>query len=125
MDKVVDCMYTERGRPCCAGTWLAAPPDSLFCLVNWILGKRYTGDSLQLPVPLDLKPELVTKLRTTDQKVSALYWLEFWHQALDRAIVINTNNRKPIQDLKRVESEYAGMIATIKEGLKQSSLKSA
>jgi hypothetical protein len=90
-----------------------------------ILGKRYVGDSLHLPIPLDLKPDIVTKLRTTDQKVSALYWLEFWHEALDRAIVINTNNRRPIQDLKRVEREYAGMIDTLKEGLKRSSLKSA
>ena len=89
-----------------------------------ILGKRYTGGSLQLPVPLDIKPEIVTKLRTTGQQVSALYWLEFWHEALDRAIVINTNNRKPVQDLQRVEMEYAGMIATLKEGLKRSSLKS-
>ena len=90
-----------------------------------ILGKRYTGGSLQLPVPLDLKPEIVTKLRTTEQQVSALYWLEFWHDALDRAIVINTNNRKDVQNLKRVESEYAGMIATLKEGQKRASLKSA
>jgi hypothetical protein len=90
-----------------------------------ILGKRYTGGSLQLPVPLDLKPDIVTKLRTTGQQVSALYWLEFWHDALDRAIVINTNNRKPVQDLKRVEREYAGMIETLKEGLKQSSIKTA
>jgi hypothetical protein len=90
-----------------------------------ILGKRYLGGSLQLPIPLDIKPEIVGRLRTTGQKVSALYWLEFWHEALDRAIVINMNNRKPIQDLKKVEIQYAGMIATLKEGLKRSSLKSA
>ena len=90
-----------------------------------ILGKRYLGGSLQLPIPLDIKPEIVKKLRTTGQQVSALYWLEFWHEALDRAIVINTNNRKPVQDLKRVEEQYAEMIVTLKEGLKRSSLKSA
>ena len=90
-----------------------------------ILGKRYVGGALQLPIPLDIQPEIVTQLRTTGQKVSALYWLEFWHDALDRAIVINMNNRKPVQDLKKVETQYADMIATLKEGLRRSSLKSA
>jgi len=88
-----------------------------------ILGKAYTGNLITLPVPLEVKRSILPKLRTTGQKVSALYWLEFWREALDRAIVINTNNRKPVARLKSIESEYATMIELLKEGLKRSSLK--
>jgi hypothetical protein len=88
-----------------------------------ILGKEYTGSLLQLPIPLEVKQSILPRLRTTGQKVSALYWLEFWREALDRAIVINTNNLKPVQDLKRIESEYSVMIEVLKAGLKRTSLK--
>jgi hypothetical protein len=90
-----------------------------------ILGKEYTGGAIQLSIPLEVKQSILRRLKTTGQKVSALYWLEFWHEALDRAIVINTNNRRPVQDLRRIELEYAGMIEILKAGLKRSSLKSA
>ena len=90
-----------------------------------ILGKEYTGDCLQLSIPLDVKENVLSKLKTTNQKVSALYWLEFWREAVDRAIVLNTNNNRPVEELKKTESEYARMIQELKEGLKQTSMKSA
>ena len=88
-----------------------------------ILGKEYTGGCLKLSVPLEVERSILPRLRTTEQKVSALYWLEFWREALDRAIVINTNNGRPVQDLRKTESEYSEMITVLKEGLKRSSLK--
>jgi hypothetical protein len=88
-----------------------------------ILGRIYRGGCLQLPVPLGLDREVLGRLRTTGQRVSALYWLEFWREALDRAIVINTNNRRSVRDLKKVEEEYAWMIGSLKKVLKRSSLK--
>jgi hypothetical protein len=90
-----------------------------------ILGKEYEGDCLKLSIPLDVKDSVLDKLKTTGQKVSALYWLEFWRAAVDRAIILNTNNQRPIEELKKTESEYSRMIQELKEGLKQSSVKSA
>lgn len=88
-----------------------------------ILGRTYKGECLQLSIPLGVKRNILRRLKTTGQKVSALYWLEFWHDALDRAIVINSNNRKPVQELRKVEAEYAAMIEDLREALKRSSLK--
>jgi hypothetical protein len=90
-----------------------------------ILGKEYKGDCLKLSIPLDVNENVLGRLKTSGQKVSALYWLEFWREAVDRAIVLNTNNKRPIEELKKTESEYARMIQELKEGLKQSSMKSA
>jgi hypothetical protein len=90
-----------------------------------ILGREYTGDCLQLSIPLDVKGNVLGKLKTTGQKVSALYWLEFWREAVDRAIVLNKSNQRPVEELKKTESEYARMIQELKEGLKRSSIKSA
>ena len=90
-----------------------------------ILGKEYTGDCLELSIPLEVKGSVLSKLKTTGQKVSALYWLEFWREAVDRAIVLNTSNQRPIEELKKTESEYARMIKKLKEGLKRSSIKPA
>ena len=90
-----------------------------------ILGKEYTGDCLKLSIPLDVKENVLSGLKTTGQKVSALYWLEFWRAAVDRAIVLNKNNSRPIEALKKTESEYSRMIQELKEGLKRSSMKSA
>ena len=90
-----------------------------------ILGKEYKGDCLQLSIPLEVEESVLGRLKTTGQKVSALYWLEFWREAVDRAIVLNTNNKRPVEELKRTESEYARMIQELKEGLKRSSMKSA
>ena len=81
-----------------------------------ILGKAYTGTCLRLSVPLDLERSLLRGLRTEHQKASALYWLQFWHESLGRAIVLNRRNRRPVQNLKNIASEYALMIAALKEG---------
>ncbi len=88
-----------------------------------ILGRAYKGSCLQLPVPLEIDRTILRRLKTTEQKVSALYWIEFWRLAVDRAIVINLNNGRPIQKLKRVEREYAAIIRALNERLKRSSLK--
>ena len=88
-----------------------------------ILGKTYDGECLQISIPLGVKRNILRKLKTTGQKVSALYWLEFWRDALDRAVVINSNNKKPVQELRKVEAEYAALIDDLKEALKKSSLK--
>ena len=82
-----------------------------------ILGKKYTGDCLQLPVPLEVNRSMLLSIRTKGQKVSALYWLQFWHKAVGRAIFLNRSNRRPVQELKKIESEYAMMIAALKDGL--------
>jgi len=88
-----------------------------------ILGKAYTGNCLRLSVPLDLERSVLQGLRTENQKASALYWLTFWHESLDRAIVLNRRNRKPVQSLKKVASEYALMITALKEEFPPSMLK--
>ena len=88
-----------------------------------ILGKQYTGTCLQLPVPLDIDRSTLRNLKTVGQRVSALYWLEFWREAVERAIVINTNNRRSVRQLKKIEAEYAWMVNTLKKVLKQTSLK--
>ena len=88
-----------------------------------ILGKQYTGTCLQLPVPLDIDRSTLRNLKTVGQRVSALYWLEFWREAVERAIVINTNNRRSVRQLKKIEAEYAWMVKTLKKVLKQTSLK--
>jgi hypothetical protein len=90
-----------------------------------ILGKEYTGDCLRLSIPLEVKGSVLSNLKTTGQKVSALYWLEFWRAAVDRAIVLNKSNQRPVGELKKTELEYARMIRELKEGLKRSSIKSA
>jgi hypothetical protein len=87
-----------------------------------ILGKTYSGTCLQLPVPLGLDRTTLRQLRTMGQRVSALYWLEFWREAVERAIVINTNNRRSVRELKKVETEYAWMITSLKKVLKRTSL---
>ena len=82
-----------------------------------ILGRKYTGDALHIPIPLDVERSVIEGLTTRGQKVSALYWLEFWHDAVGRAIRINRTNGKPTDELKTVESDYAWIIENLKEGL--------
>lgn len=86
-----------------------------------ILGKQYTGDCLQLPVPLEVNRSMLLNIKTKGQRVSALYWLQFWHKAIGRAIFLNRSNSRPVQELKKIESEYAMMIAALTDGLEPSS----
>lgn len=65
---------------------------------------------MKLPVPLELDRSMLLAIRTEGQRSSALRWLQFWHESLERAIEINRRNRKPVSKLARIRSEYGVMI---------------
>jgi hypothetical protein len=81
-----------------------------------ILGKKYNGECLKLPVPLGLDRTMLHGITTEGQRSSALHWLRFWHASVGRAIEINRRKRKPVVKLARIRTEYGLMIRELGRG---------